>query len=177
MKDPRVRLFCASALFVSGLIIAIGWLLYTPSKVVGQEPPTANEEEFVELAPYMGQLQTLTHKLGLSIENSNHTLAEFYLYESLEALEELKMDVPEYRGLAIALLVDQMSTPAYKVLGTAIKEDKAEKTLTNKRSAVAYKTLIQTCNQCHVATKHEFIRISFEETANPFLQDFKPAKQ
>ena len=137
----------------------------------------AVDEEFVELAPYMTRLQTLTHKLSLSVEHSNHRLAEFYLYESLEALEDIKTDVPLYRGHLIAVLTDQLTTPAYKLLLKAIEEDKAEEVLTNKRSAAAFTTLVNTCNQCHVATQHEFLKIAVPKGVNPFLQDFKPAKE
>ena len=144
---------------------------------LGQAEDKEPEETFVELAPYMTRLQTLTHKLSLSVEHSNHKLAEFYLYESLEAMEDIKTDVPEYRGHLIALLTDQMATPAYKALLKAIGEDKAEETRTNRRSAAAFKTLINTCNQCHVATNHEFIKIAVPKGVNPFLQDFSPTEK
>ncbi len=126
----------------------------------------------VELAPYMSQLQTLTHKLGLSIQHSNHRLAEFYLYETLEALEDIKIEVPEYRGQAIALLVDRLATPTYTALQTAIKEDKTEGPDVNERSAAVFTAVVQSCNQCHAVTKHEFIKITDKLEANPFIQDF-----
>ncbi len=168
-----------SVLLVLTCLCAFLFLMNPPTAVVGQQEaePAPEDEDFVELAPYMGELQTLTHKLGLSIENSNHTLSEFYLYESLHALEEMKTDVPEYRGHLIAVLVDRTSTPIYKALATAIKEDKAETETTNKRSATAYKALINSCNQCHEVTQHGFIKIAAPNGSNPFLQDFKPAKK
>mgnify|MGYP001813929948 FL=1 len=178
MDNRRTRRLTlpARAIFVCACILPLIFLLNPPPPVVGQgDGELGGDEEFVELAPYMGQLQTLTHKLGLSVEHSNHRLAQFYLYESLEALEDMKTEVPEYRGHAIALLVDQLSTPAYKVLEAAIKEDQEQEEPTNRRSAAAFSTLVQTCNQCHAVTKHEFVKITTPKGANPFLQDFRPA--
>ena len=84
----------------------------------------------------------LTHKLGLSIRHSNHRLAEFYLYETLEALEDIKTEVPEYQGQPIGLLVDRLATPTYKALQIAIREDKTEGLNANERSSAAFTTVI-----------------------------------
>ena len=173
ISNPRFKTRLLGALAVTSLLAAA---FGQKEEQKTSEPAAAAEEEFVELAPYMTRLQTLTHKLSLSVEHSNHRLAEFYLYESLEALEDIKTDVPLYRGHLVALLTDQLATPAYKTLLEAIEKDKAEKERTNKRSAKAFTALLNTCNQCHVATKHEFIKIAVPKGVNPFLQDFKPAE-
>ncbi|CAN5145311.1 hypothetical protein BH23VER1_BH23VER1_27400 [soil metagenome] len=166
------------AIVLTVILFGISLLILPPSTSVGQSDETEGDEELlVELAPYMGQLQTLTHKLALSIENSNHRLAEFYLYESLEALEEIKTEVPEYRGHPIALLVDQLATPTYQALATAIAEDKTQSSLTNQRATAGFAAVVESCNSCHAITKHEFIKIPPSPSTNPFLQDFKPSDQ
>ncbi len=144
------------------------------------QPPSASgvaagDEDFVELAPYMTRLQTLTHKLALSLEHDNRELAEFYLYESLEALEDIKTDVPEYRGQPVALLVDRLATPTYKALQAALAKDKqASLEGVSVRSKEAFSSLIKSCNQCHVVTQHAFIEIPEKSGNNPFLQSFTP---
>ena len=142
-----------------------------------ESPQPAAPEPLVELAPYMTELQQLTHKLSLSVANSNHDLALFYLYESLEVTKSIKEEVPEYRSLPIALLADRLATPAYEKLRDAIQEDKDASTekLTNKASALAMTALVNSCNQCHTATQHSFIRITDRSDFNPFNQDFTPA--
>lgn len=143
---------------------------------IRREAEAATEKEaFVELAPYMGELQRLTHKLSLSIAHDNHRLAEFYLYESLELLEDIKTDVPEYRGQPVALLIDRISTPLYRELEKAIKADRmASGGKSNERSRAALTGVLNSCNECHVATQHGFIKITDQSGVNPFNQDFKP---
>ena len=170
---------CTGALLTAVGISVLIMFLNRPSTVIGQvdEPAVAADPDFVELAPYMTNLQTLTHKLSLSIEHANHQLAEFYFYESLLALEEMKTEVPEYRGQPIALLVDQLATPHYKALEAAIKADAKAKTADDRKAPAAFKNVIQSCNQCHAVTKHEFIKIPESSGTNPFLQDFRPSKK
>ena len=176
-RPPRSRSHLYGALFAAAALSVMVILIANPASVTGQQNrPAAEEERFVELAPYMTRLQTLTHKLSLSIDHSNHRLAEFYLYESLEALEDIKTDVPEYRGQPVALLVDRLATPAYKALQAAIDADSAGPTGSETRSPAAFKALIQSCNQCHAVTQHAFIKIPAPSGVNPFLQDFKPDK-
>src|SRR5690554_4654739 len=62
----------------------------------------ANEEEEIELAPYMANLQRHSQKLGYSIAARNQPLAAFYLEELEEALETLQNEVPEHDGMPIA---------------------------------------------------------------------------
>ena len=163
-----------------GALICLVVLLTPPGTVVGQAEPevAAAEDEFVELATYMNRLQTLTHKLALSVEHSNHRLAKFYLYESLEALKDIKTDVPEYRGLPIALLIDQLSTEKYAALELAIQADEVAPGGAGEKakSPAAFAAVIQSCNQCHEVTQHGFIKVPSMSGGNPFLQDFKRSK-
>jgi len=159
---------------LSGFAVIVLFLASHRSPVTGQSDDSVVEDEFVELAPYMGQLERLTQKLGLSIKHSNHGLAEFYLYESLEAFLDIKKEVPEYRGHAIALLVERLSEPHYKLLEEAIKKDKAAGDKSNTHATAAFKGVINSCNQCHAVTQHGFIKITETSEVNPFNQDFRP---
>lgn len=162
----RILMHCSVLTFVT---IGGFWILGNANQATGQEP---EPDPLVELAPYMGELQRLTHKLSLSVANGNTPLASFYLYESLETLEDIKVEVPEYRGLPIALLVDQLSTPKYEELKRAIAADEKEEEM--KHTPAALNAVISSCNQCHSATQHGFIKITNGSEVNPFNQDFKP---
>ncbi|MGK0185529.1 MAG: hypothetical protein ACI9R3_001307 [Verrucomicrobiales bacterium] len=174
-----IRLLVQCGILVS-FTAGIVWIMMTNvNQATGQEvqpevvtPQSEKDEQFVELAPYMGELQRLTHKLSLSVANANYPLASFYLYESLESLEDIKTEVPEYRGLPVALLVDQLSSPQYEQLKKALAADEKEGKLT--RSAAALAAVINSCNLCHEATQHGFIKIVDLSDVNPFNQDFKP---
>jgi len=64
-------------------------ILFTCLFICGQSTiatTDADDNHPAELAPLMGELQRLTHKLSLSIAHSNYRLAAFYLHECLEAL-------------------------------------------------------------------------------------------
>lgn len=168
----------AGTLLVSAVLGIVLWLVGEHRPLTGQDaaPATpAGGDVPVELAPYMGELQRLTHKLSLSIAHSNGELAKFYLYESLEALREIQEEVPEYRGLPIAFLVDRLARPRYEELKSALQE--AADGDANPGApdlAAAMAGVVESCNQCHVATQHGFIKITNETRTNPFNQDFAP---
>lgn len=136
--------------------------------------PLADVSAKVELAPPMGELQRLTHKLSLSIGGRDLELTAFYAYESLELLREIQREIPEYDGHPIALLIDRMAMPAYETSTRALTAagDSASPARTREvEGAVA--GLVAACNGCHEATRHGFIRITDERSRNPFNQDFE----
>jgi hypothetical protein len=140
-----------------------------------QEGPVASDSpvgQTAELAPFMAELQRLTHKLSLSIAHANFGLAEFYLYESLESMNEMKRRVSIYRGFPIALLFDQISTPKYERLKSALRTHRSSGT--TEAVVAAMNEVIGSCNQCHQATGYGFIKITNKDNDNPFNQDFAP---
>lgn len=162
------------------LFLSSNWLLTkthgednTPShsqETAGLQPLPENDEDFVELAPYMTELQRFTHKMALATHAGNVELANFYLYESILLLENIQKDVPEYRNQPIALLVDRMGLPAFKKLEKSLNAEPfdVEKTLTD------LDLVVNSCNQCHAATDHSFIKITRGTDFNPFNQSFQP---
>ena len=129
----------------------------------------------VALAPPMGELQRLTHKLSLSVGAGNLPLTSFYAYECLELLRTIQHEIPEYDGQPIALLIDRMAVPAFDALTGALRS--AEESPTAERRAAvdrAVTGVIAACNGCHEATKHELLRITDERARNPFNQRFEP---
>ena len=132
------------------------------------ESKSGNEEsEPVEVADYMMKFQYFTIKLGLSIQTNNTTLAQFYVHELDEVLENLESKNAVDEELQITPLLKKFLIPAVD----SLKND-FEKNNYAKFSA-GYKNLIKNCNNCHVTAKHEFIVI--EEPTQQFSgQNFSP---
>lgn len=129
----------------------------------------------IELAPPMGELQRLTHKLSLATGGGNLELTQFYAYESLELLREIQRDIPQYDGQPIALWIDRLAIPAYEKLTAAVRVA-GDLPTADRSDAVddAVAGVVAACNSCHEATGHGFIRITDERERNPFNQGFAP---
>ena len=145
--------------------LGITFLFSQPSPL----QPIPNEDA-PELALLMGDLQRLTHKLALSTDAGNTELAAFYLHESIEQLKTIQKEAPEYERLPIALLIDRLALPAYVTLQAAVME----KPVKRERLLQGLDAIIQSCNTCHVATQHGFLRITRGTEVNPFNQSFAP---
>lgn len=134
--------------------------------------PMAEEAEPPELAPYMGELQRLVHKLSLSVAASNPKLASFYAHESMEQLERIQEELPEYEGQPVAMLIGRLALPAVKRVAEATKKADRSGEVEPMREAVH--GLVAACNKCHQLTLHGYIHITEGTGVNPFNQDFAP---
>jgi hypothetical protein len=124
----------------------------------------------VELAKSMAWMQTWTDKAGRAGAAENWPLADFYVHELEEAAEELIEAGVVYEGHQVGELVKTMLEPAIEALEDAVKAQNAG------LFAERYTTLIATCNACHVATEHAYVRVTAPDlTINPWAQDFTPA--
>ena len=123
------------------------------------------EEDEPELASLMGELQRQTHKAGLAIENQNEELSKFYLHEVREMMEVIQAKVPHHDGLEISNLIKTILEPSADQLAEAIEKRDWE------ASRTKFLNLTNSCNQCHIVTKHEYIKIS-SDFKNPYLQEF-----
>ena len=118
-----------------------------------------------ELSLYMAHQQELAHKLGLAIQNKNKPLADFYVEEVDEGFEIIQGKFPQYDGVQVAALSKAMIDPAMAPLKKAVGG--ADWAAATK----AFSTLVTSCNNCHIAAKHEFVKITVP-TGNPFNQSF-----
>lgn len=162
---------CAAALLSLWLTVGCGAEADGPS-AVRQLEPLPIEPVKVELAPYMGELQRLTHKLSLSVAAGHRELASFYAYESIELLRETQREVPEYEGHPVALLIDRLAIPRIEALQAGLEGPAEGGGATVIETALA--GVIDGCNECHRSTGHGFIRITTGSGVNPFNQDFTP---
>ncbi len=132
-----------------------------------------NEEESVqesavgyEVAKAMGYLQRYSHKLYWAGTSENWALSEFYAHELEETFEEIAAAQVTDDGIEISALVSTMTAPAFNKIEKAIEsEDKAA-------FDSSYQLLIQSCNACHAASKHQFIVIETPEEGKTFNQKF-----
>ncbi len=147
----------------------MNWKILALAAVAGaQLAPVEDSTATPELALLMGDLQRLTHKLALSADAGNAELAAFYLHESQEQLRKIQAEAPEYENIPVALLIDRLAHPAYAAMQEAVvAKDK-------KRMLAGIDSIIQSCNACHTATQHAFIRITPGTEVNPFNQSFAP---
>jgi len=119
----------------------------------------------VDLVGTMGSLQYFAHKTHLSLNAKNQELANFYAHEieeQLEALEEIK----EYHGQPIGKLSKSMLVPSFEAFEASLKAGDWS------AAQQKFQTVIDTCNACHQATQHGFIKIELSDK-NPYMQAFE----
>jgi hypothetical protein len=134
-------------------------------------PATAPASEGVDdLLGLMTRLQTLSHKLQLSLEAGNRPLAAFYAHE-LEEVAEAVAEVTEYDGYPVGALTRGMLLPQIEAVAGPLADDGAAGGL--EAADQAYDGLLLQCNACHEATGHPFVVIE-RNPANPYAQSFAP---
>lgn len=144
-------------------------------QTAAQEAEHGDEEEEhehghgdAELARHMSMLQRWTHKTALSVQARNQRLAEFYLHETEEAVETIQTEAPTYEGYDIKQLSEQHLSPSLDSLDAAV--DAADWPVADQR----LQTVARSCNQCHTATDHGFVKIRLDDLQNPYAQSFEP---
>lgn len=155
---------------LSFVLIIFGFISQcTPDQ---QEPATQSptriqpEEEVPELAEYMATMQYYTHKFALAVGSENQELAQFYFNEIRALSDQIKQDVPGYEGYEIARFMGIFLDPAIQPVADALQENDWEET----RSQVLQ--LVNSCNSCHNATAHGFVKVTPGFDKNPYNQNF-----
>ncbi len=127
--------------------------------------PAEKTEEDYELAVPMGRMQNYMDKLYFSGSAKNWALSSFYLHEIEEQIEEIAhSDIIENEAdisLLAKTLLDQI--------------DLFEEEITKKNQDVfihEYTNLMGKCNDCHIASKHEYIKIKIPSKSMFENQDF-----
>jgi hypothetical protein len=141
---------------------------HTSVNVTHDHEEQAEHAESTEPAPYMIALQHYSAKLGYAINARNARLAEFYLHEVEEVLEELIEKVPQHDDLPVAQFAQTILVPELPPLHDVV--DSADWPAADAR----YLNLIDACNRCHGSTQHEYIIITPATGPPPFNQQFTP---
>ncbi|WP_338764324.1 hypothetical protein WAF17_21480 [Bernardetia sp. ABR2-2B] len=125
------------------------------------------KEEHYELALAMARMQTYMQKLHFAGQNENWKLAEFYTHELEETMEDIIDHNVVDEGQEISSLVKKMTFPNIEKLEkNIVSEDKAS-------FVEGYQLLLRSCNNCHVVSKHEFIKITTPQNEGFINQDFR----
>lgn len=125
------------------------------------------EEEHYELAVAMSRMQTYMQKLHFAGQHENWKLAQFYTHELEETMEDIIKHKVMDDGKDISDLVSKMAFPNIEKLEKTIKSE-------DKVSFVeGYQLLLRSCNNCHIASNHEFIKIMTPKNEEAINQDFK----
>jgi len=132
--------------------------------ILTQGVNTVYADDDVELVQLMSSLQYFSHKLGLSIDSSNKELASFYAHEVEEVLEEAEK-VMAYDGFPVGKMVESTVKPAFEKLEDAVKAANW------KQADKAFDDLVSSCNSCHQATAHGYIKLE-RRRDNPYMQSF-----
>ena len=129
------------------------------------------EEEEIEVSSIMTNIQRHFGKLYFAGTAQNWDLAEFYVHEVEEAMEELEEHNVIEDGINISKFVSIMGLTPLKDIDEAVDN----KDLTAFKNA--YTAQISQCNACHAASKHPYIRIKEPERPVFSNQIFTPIGQ
>jgi hypothetical protein len=129
--------------------------------------PTMADEE-VELVEVMSAMEHFSHKLNLSVEHRNTTLASFYAHELEEIIEQAE-EVESYDDYPVGAMVKSMLVPAFEKFEDAL--DEGDWNTISER----FDSVVEACNACHTATAHGYIRVQ-RNAFNPFMQSFEAAE-
>jgi len=127
-----------------------------------------HEEEYnagLPLIYQMSFLQLYSEKLYLAGEAGNRELADMYAHEIEEISEMLIKEEVTYEGMDIGGMTETMLLPALEKVEAGIDSGDPDS------FREAYTNLIQSCNSCHSATGHAFIKVTVPDR-NRFNQEF-----
>jgi len=158
-----MKVFTLKRVLAGSLVLNLG-LVAALSGGFARADTTPSGEE---LSPYMALMQHHLHKLGLAVQAKNATLAGFYLEEVEETSVIIQKKFPTYDKIAVGPLMNAMLVPSIAPLEKSIKA--SNWALSN----AGYTKLVDSCNSCHTAAQHAFIKIT-APTQNPFNQSFSP---
>lgn len=127
--------------------------------------PDKKEVEYPVLET-MGYYQRFSHKLWLAGRNENWELADFYTHELEEVTENLIAGDVIHDDYNLSNLSEAMLMPKIEKIEEAIRQKNEVLFLEN------YELMISSCNLCHNATKHNFIKITIPNDSSIWNQDF-----
>jgi hypothetical protein len=123
------------------------------------------------LMDVMHQFQRYVDKLYFAGSARNWRLAEWYLWKiEQSAIPLIEGEVEPYRNDSYdaRLLAKELLLPALRAISPSIESRDPPQFLTR------YDGLVQTCNGCHVATNHGFVKIIVPTAPTYSNQDYAP---
>ena len=163
---------CLALLAGLSLAIATG-----PSNADADSPAAHehSEEKMGAYVPGLGEImsvQQMRHaKLWLAGSRSNWPLADYELDELREGFEDAARLHPTHGSVPVAAMIARLTPAPLEALGKAIER----KSVADFRKS--FDDLTATCNACHQAANHGFIRITRPRDSAFGNQDFRPARK
>lgn len=124
------------------------------------------EDEGYPVLETMGYYQRFSHKLWLAGSNANWELADFYTHELEEVTEQLIESNLIHDDYNLSNLSESMLLPKIEQVEKAIRQKDQVLFLEN------YELMVSSCNLCHQATQHAFIKILMPNDSTVFNQSF-----
>jgi hypothetical protein len=152
-----------ATLLVSGLLLLQVVRLRREAQ---QAPAPAAATPDFELAVHMAHLQHYAEKLHWALVAENGPLADFYLHELEETAEAIALAKVTEDGVDITASLNTHLMPAIAGLEKVLKARQWPD------ATDGYRRLVQSCNNCHVASQHDFIRIQVPTRPTWSNQDF-----
>lgn len=120
-----------------------------------KQPPALNvfTAADIHLGEHMRDIQYYTLKLGLSVQQKNAPLAQFYLHEVNEVYDELNGKQISDAGIDISGLLRKLFQPGLKSMDSVLTQNDTA------RFIPVYTVLIAKCNSCHKAANHPYLVI------------------
>jgi len=123
------------------------------------------------LIDFMVTTQTHHAKLWYAGNARNWELADYQVDELKEALEDAGKLIPDYKGVPVRAMIDNLMMPPIEDVESAIKaRDRA-------KFVAAYDKLTAACNTCHQGSKRGFIVVQRPVGMAFPNQSFAPAKR
>jgi hypothetical protein len=116
----------------------------------------------------MGHIQRYHQKWWGAVQAGNAPLAAFYLHELEEAMEDIAEGGVIDDGVDVSAHMRTYGLPAVEQLERLLKEEGLA------AMAARGELLVNSCNSCHAATGHDYIRIRVPEEVHYPDQDLSP---
>jgi hypothetical protein len=132
------------------------------------EPAKVDAPGLVEL---MMATQSHHMKLWLAGSARNWELADYQVDELKEGLEDAGKKVPDYKGVPVGSMIDNLIMPPIGEVEAAIKAKD------RKKFVAAYDKLTAACNTCHQGAKRGFIVVQRPSGSAFPNQSFAPKRK
>jgi len=133
-----------------------------------------SEHKMGAYVPGLGEimaLQQMRHaKLWLAGSRGNWALADYELDELREGFEDAATLHPTHGSVPVAAMIAKLTPAPLEAIGKAIER----KSVADFKSS--FDSLTATCNACHQAANHGFIRITRPRDSAFGNQDFRPVR-
>src|SRR5262245_17376935 len=135
---------------MNGTTIAVTAMVMAASAGIAIGEP-AKEQHGPSLIDFMMTIQTHHAKLWYAGNARNWELADYQVDELKETLEDAGKLIPDYKGVPVRAMIDNLAMKPIEDVESAIKaQDRA-------KFMIAYDKLTAACNSCHEGSKRGFI--------------------